>query len=87
MRKLCTDIEGAIFAYHHNDEIVIIVRNDQNSDTLPWCSNRVQKICSITSDVYKRQVSQPNALLASPTMQSIMSQDIDTSQTTLVVGH
>jgi putative transposase len=32
-------------------------------------------------------VNQPNALLASPTIQCIVSQDIDTSQTTLVVGH
>jgi IS605 OrfB family transposase len=32
-------------------------------------------------------VNQPNALLASPTMQSIELKDSDTSQTTLVVGH
>jgi putative transposase len=40
-----------------------------------------------TQKAKQAAVSQPNALLASPTMQSIVSQDIDTSQTTLVVGH
>lgn len=49
MLKLCSNIEGSIFAYQHNDEIVIITKNDQNIDTDPWCDNKIQKICSITS--------------------------------------
>jgi tRNA(His) guanylyltransferase len=51
MLRLCTDIEGALFAYQHNDEIVVIARNDQNNDTVPWYDNRAQKICSITSSM------------------------------------
>jgi tRNA(His) guanylyltransferase len=80
MQKLCTDIEGAIFAYQHNDEIVIIVRNDQNSETLPWCSNRIQKICSITSSIatlhFNRCVSAINL--------NLMGEAIFASQTFIV---
>ena len=31
--RLCNEIEGALFAYQHNDEITIITRNDQGPDT------------------------------------------------------
>lgn len=51
MLKLCTDIEGVIFAYQHNDEIVLLTRNDQNNETVPWYENRVQKIASIVSSI------------------------------------
>ncbi len=51
MMKLCVDIEGSIFAYHHNDEITIAVRNDQNIDTSPWYDNKIQKICSAVSSI------------------------------------
>lgn len=51
MLRLCTDIEGAIFGYQHNDEIVIIARNDQNPDTSPWYDNKLQKICSVISAI------------------------------------
>ena len=49
--KLCSEIEGTIFSYQFNDEIVLITRNDQNVDTLPWYDNRIQKICSVASSV------------------------------------
>lgn len=49
--RLCTDVEGVLFGYQHNDEIVLIIRNDQHPDTTPWYDNRVQKICSITSAI------------------------------------
>lgn len=49
--KLCTEVEGALFAYQHNDEIVIVARNDQSPDTTPWYDGKVQKICSITSSI------------------------------------
>jgi tRNA(His) guanylyltransferase len=51
MLRLCTDVEGALFAYQHNDEIIIIARNDQSTDTAPWYDNRAQKISSITSSI------------------------------------
>lgn len=49
--RLCTDVEGAIFAYQHNDEIVIVARNDQTNETNPWYDNKLQKICSVTSSI------------------------------------
>jgi tRNA(His) guanylyltransferase len=49
--KLCTEVEGCFFAYQFNDEIVLMTRNDQTNETEPWCDNRVQKICSITSSI------------------------------------
>jgi len=51
MMQLCTNIEGALFAYQYNDEIVVVARNDQGQDTLPWYDNRVQKICSVTASI------------------------------------
>ena len=44
--KLCSEVEGAFFGYQFNDEIVIISKNDQNIDTMPWYENNAQKICS-----------------------------------------
>jgi tRNA(His) 5'-end guanylyltransferase len=49
--KLCSEIEGALFGFQHNDEIVIIVRNDQNLDTNPWYDNKLQKISSVTASI------------------------------------
>lgn len=49
--KLCSQIEGAIFAYHHNDEIVIISRNDQSLETVPWVDNKIQKLSSLSSSI------------------------------------
>lgn len=51
MLRLCAEIEGAIFGYQHNDEIVILVRNDQNPDTTPWYDNRAQKIASVAASI------------------------------------
>lgn len=51
MMQLCLEIEGAVFAYSFNDEIIIIARNDQNLETIPWYDNRVQKISSVTSSI------------------------------------
>lgn len=51
MLRLCADVEGALFAYQYNDEIVLLIRNDQSPDTAPWYDNRLQKICSVTSAI------------------------------------
>jgi len=51
MLCLCTEIEGAIFAYQHNDEIVIVANNDQNIETNVWFNGSIQKICSVTSAI------------------------------------
>jgi tRNA(His) guanylyltransferase len=51
MLMLCNMIEGAFFAYSFNDEIIIISRNDQTNETLPWFDNKIQKICSLTASI------------------------------------
>ena len=60
MKKLCIDVEGCVFGYSFNDEIVLILKNDQTPDTLPWFDNKVQKITSLISTVsssYFKEVS------------------------------
>jgi tRNA(His) 5'-end guanylyltransferase len=49
--KLCMEIEGALFAYQHNDEIIIVARNDQSLETAAWYDNKIQKICSVVSSI------------------------------------
>jgi tRNA(His) guanylyltransferase len=49
--KLMQEIDGAMFAYSFNDEIVIIARNDQTIDTTAWFDNKIQKICSATASI------------------------------------
>jgi tRNA(His) 5'-end guanylyltransferase len=49
--KLCMEIDGTLFGYQHNDEIVIIARNDQSLNTEAWYDNKIQKICSVTSSI------------------------------------
>jgi tRNA(His) guanylyltransferase len=49
--RMCTEIEGALFGYQYNDEIVVVARNDQTPDTTPWYNNNLQKICSVTSSI------------------------------------
>lgn len=51
MLRLCSEVDGTLFAYQYNDEINLVVRNDQNPDTTPWFDNRLQKICSVTSSI------------------------------------
>lgn len=48
-QRLCAEIEGTVFAYSFNDEIILVLRNDQGENTQPWLNNNIQKICSIVS--------------------------------------
>jgi len=49
--KLSSEIEGTVFIYYYGDEITIIARNDQNTETCPWFDNKLQKIVSATSSI------------------------------------
>jgi tRNA(His) 5'-end guanylyltransferase len=51
MMRLCVEVEGTLFGYQHNDEIVLVIRNDQNENTEAWFGNSIQKICSATSSI------------------------------------
>lgn len=62
--KLCLEIEGSVFSYQHNDEIVIVAKNDQSIETESWYDNKIQKICSVASSIatsaFKTHASQLN---------------------------
>src|ERR1700733_11134947 len=49
--KLMQEIDGSMFGYSFNDEIVIVSRNDKNIDTHPYYDNRIQKIVSAASSI------------------------------------
>lgn len=49
--KLCSEVEGCVFGYTFNDEIILILRNDQTKETLPWYDNRIQKINSVITSI------------------------------------
>jgi tRNA(His) 5'-end guanylyltransferase len=51
LAKLVQEIDGCIFGYSFNDEIVLILRNDQSLETTPWFDNDVQKITSAVSSI------------------------------------
>jgi len=78
--KLCMEIDGALFAYQHNDEITIVVRNDQTQETLPWYDNKLQNICSITSSIATQHFN----LFAVNTKLNLMGDALFTSQVFVV---
>ena len=47
LRSLCMSVEGTVFGYTHNDEILLITINDG----VPWYDNDVQKIASATASM------------------------------------
>jgi tRNA(His) guanylyltransferase len=49
--RLVNEVEGCLFAYQYNDEIVLVTRNDQSLDTVPWYDNKIQKIVSAVSSL------------------------------------
>lgn len=78
--RLCMEIEGAIFAYQYNDEIVIIARNDQTQDTSPWYDGKLQRICSITSSIATQHFNN----FAASTEMNLMGDAFFTSQVFVV---
>lgn len=48
---LIQEIDGVVFAYIFNDEIILLTRNDQNPDTTAWCDNNVQRIVSSVASI------------------------------------
>lgn len=51
MVKTISQIDGAVFGYHHSDEINFILRNDQSLNTDPWFGNKIQKLCSMSASM------------------------------------
>jgi tRNA(His) guanylyltransferase len=48
---LMQEMDGTIFGYSHNDELVIVSRNDQTPETQPWYNNDIQKSASISASI------------------------------------
>ena len=80
MVKLCMEVEGVLFSYHHNDEIVIVSRNDQNQETVPWYDNKLQKICSITASIATQHFN----MFAANTELNLLGDALFTSQVFVV---
>ena len=78
--KLCMEVEGTLFAYQYNDEIIIVARNDQNQETSPWYDNKLQKICSITSSIATQHFN----MFASNMKLNILGEALFTSQVFVV---
>lgn len=55
LEKLVQEIDGAVFGYSFNDEIVIIARNDQTLETVPWYDNNIQKMVSAAASLVTLQ--------------------------------
>lgn len=49
--KLSSHLDGVMFAYSYNDQIILVLRNDQSLETEAWCDNNVQKMVSISSSI------------------------------------
>src|SRR5579885_1268245 len=49
MVSLLHNIDGSVFGYAFNDEIVIMARNDQTIETKQWLGGSIQKMVSVIS--------------------------------------
>jgi tRNA(His) 5'-end guanylyltransferase len=49
--KLMQEIDGSIFGYSFNDEIILVIRNDMNHNTEAYFDNRIQKIVSAAASI------------------------------------
>jgi tRNA(His) 5'-end guanylyltransferase len=55
--KLLQEVDGSVFVYTFSDEIVVVLRNDQNRDTTPWYNNSAQKISSAAASIATSEFS------------------------------
>jgi tRNA(His) guanylyltransferase len=51
LSHLVKEIDGAVFGYSFDDELVIVSRNDQAPETQPWYNNDTQKLASVASSI------------------------------------
>ena len=48
---LCKEVQGAVFAVFHSDEISVIARDDQTPQTEPWVGKRLNKLLSLSAAI------------------------------------
>lgn len=51
MVKLCQELDGVVFSFTFNDQIVIVLRNDQTNSTDAWYNNKIQAMVSAASSL------------------------------------
>jgi tRNA(His) 5'-end guanylyltransferase len=51
MVKLCQEVDGVVFAFTFNDQIIVALRNDQTSTTEAWYNNKIQAMVSVSSSL------------------------------------
>ena len=49
--RLVEEIPGCVFGYTQSDEISLLLKNDQTTETEPWFKNNISKILSITASM------------------------------------
>lgn len=49
--KVAQEIEGCLFGYCFNDEIVLVLKNDTNDGNDSWYNNEIQKIVSVIASI------------------------------------
>lgn len=50
-KRLCFEVQGAVFGYVQSDEVSVLVHNYQRLSTEPWFDNEVQKIASVSAAI------------------------------------
>jgi tRNA(His) 5'-end guanylyltransferase len=66
--KLCQEVEGVVFGFTFNDQIILICRNDQNSNfhNIPWYDGSTQLISSASSALATYEFNQLVAIKELP---------------------
>jgi tRNA(His) 5'-end guanylyltransferase len=59
MKALCTEMQGAVFAYQQSDEISVLLQDWQDAHTEPWFAGEVQKIVSISAAIATATLCSP----------------------------
>ncbi len=49
--RLCSEVDGSVFGYSFNDEIILAIRTDLSENFTPFYDNDLQNICSVSSSI------------------------------------
>jgi tRNA(His) guanylyltransferase len=82
MLKLAAEVDGTIFVYSFNDEIILVAKNDQALETQAWYDNRIQKIVSAAASIATYEFSK----MAKANNYNILGDPIFTANTFTVLN-
>lgn len=70
--SMISEMDGSIFCYSFSDQLIFVLRNDQNFISDAWYNNKVQDIVSIVSSLctyyFHQEVVKTNLELLGPTI-------------------